>query len=60
MSAIPLHIQRRFEMGFSFHPAGCVKCAEEFWNESHTIDPNGSPHRATKAKEKPAALSRRA
>jgi hypothetical protein len=32
--------------------AGCVKRAEEWWNENHTI--NGSPRRAAKAKEKPA------
>jgi hypothetical protein len=44
-------------MGFSFHPAGCVKRAEEPRNESHTINPNGSPHRAAKAEEKPAGVT---
>jgi hypothetical protein len=44
-------------MGVSFQPARCVKRAEESRNESHTINPNGSPHRATKAKEKPAGVT---
>jgi hypothetical protein len=45
-------------MGFTFHSAGCVKCAEEDWNKNHTINPNGSPHRAAKAEEK-SGVSRR-
>jgi hypothetical protein len=43
-------------MGFSFRSTGCVKRAQECWNESHTI--NGSP-RPAKTKEKSAGVNRR-
>jgi len=39
-------------MGFSFHPAGCVKRAED---ESHSINIKGSPPRAAKTKKNPPA-----
>jgi hypothetical protein len=46
-------------MGFSFHPTGYVKRAEDCWNESRAINASASP-RAAKTKEKPAGLRWRA
>jgi hypothetical protein len=43
-------------MGFSFHSIGCVRQAEERWNESHKI--NESPRFAATTKEKPAGVNR--
>ncbi len=47
----------RAAMGFPFHSTGCVKRAKECRNESHAI--KGSTP-ATKTKEKPAGVNRRA
>ena len=62
MSAIPLHIQRRFEQRWASHfvPAVAsngpkVKRTKEGWNESLTI--NESQH-AAKTKVRPAGLRR--
>jgi hypothetical protein len=46
-------------MGFPFHCPGCVKFAEEDWDESRAIKPNRSPPRAAQAKEKPAGVNPR-
>jgi hypothetical protein len=43
-------------MGVSFHSTGCVKRAEECWNENCDINDG---RRAAKTKEKPAGLNRR-
>jgi hypothetical protein len=43
-------------VGFSFRPAGCVKCSKECWNESPTIN---RPAHAAKAKEEPVGVNRR-
>jgi hypothetical protein len=47
-------------MGVWFHSTGCVKYDEACCVKSRAINPNGSPHRATKDKEKPAGVNRRA
>jgi hypothetical protein len=43
-------------MGFSFHPAGCVKCAED---ENYIVTIKGAPRCAAKTKENPADVNRR-
>jgi hypothetical protein len=62
MSAIPLHIQRRFEQRWAsrFAPPVAsngrkVKRTNECWNESLTINES---HHAAKTKERPAGLRR--
>jgi hypothetical protein len=60
MSAIPVHLERRFEQKWvaRFGPAtSCRKRIEDRCGESHASNADGSTRRAAKAaKEKPAGV----
>jgi hypothetical protein len=57
MSAIPIHVQRRFERRWASRfalPVG--NRVEERWDESHNIKINRPPRRAATTEEKPAEV----
>jgi hypothetical protein len=61
MSAIPLHLQRRFEQKWAsrFSPPVAVNAPKNVGAKATLTAPTGSPQRAAKVKEKPPGLSRR-
>jgi hypothetical protein len=58
MSAIPLHIQRRFEQRWASRFASSVasNVSKDVGTKPHTIKINWSPRRAAKTEEKPAGV----
>jgi hypothetical protein len=62
MSAIPLHLQRRFEQKLAARfdpPQDAINAPKNFGSKATPVTPTVSPRRAAKAKERPAGVNRR-
>jgi hypothetical protein len=58
MSAIPIHVQRRFEQRWAsrFALPAAATALKNVGTKSHNIKINGSPRRAAKTERKPAGV----